>query len=210
MKTVSISVAAATIVLIALTLVPAATEYRMGLSGAALVAALVLLVILAAGGGQKSEVPVARAEPVRSIPEPVRAVPPTVALNQAEAEVVSLLASLQQKGRFVDFVMDDIAAYSDAQVGAVARVVQDGCKTVLREQFHIAPVRQESEGSTVTIAPGYPADEYRLVGKISGPAPFAGTLMHRGWKTESVKLPRIVRTADNRLPTIAPAEVELK
>jgi len=209
MKTVSISAAVATIVLIALTLVPAASDYRVGLAGIALVAAIVLLVTLVAGG-QKSEVPVARAEPVRSAPEPVRAAPPPLVQNQAEAEVVSLLASLQQKGRFVDFVMDDIAQYTDAQVGAVARVVQDGCKAVLREQFQISPVRAESEGATITIAPGYQADEYRLVGKISGQPPFAGTLMHRGWKTDSVKLPRIVRSTDNRLPTIAPAEVELK
>jgi hypothetical protein len=209
MKTVSISAAVATIVLIALTLVPAASDYRVGLAGIALAAGIVLLVTLLAGG-QKSEVPVARAEPVRSAPEPVRAAPPPLVQNQAEAEVVSLLTSLQQKGRFVDFVMDDIAQYSDAQVGAVARVVQDGCKAVLREQFQISPVRAESEGSTVTIAPGYQADEYRLVGKISGQPPFAGTLMHRGWKTDSVKLPRIVRSADNRLPTIAPAEVELQ
>jgi hypothetical protein len=210
MKTVSISAAVATIVLIAFILVPAASDYRVGLAVVALVAAIVLLVTLMAGGGQKSEVPVARTQPLKSVPEPVKPAPPPLVQNQAEAEVVSLLASLQQKGRFVDFVMDDISAYSDAQVGAVARVVQDGCKAVLREQFQISPVRQESEGSKVTVSPGFQADEYRLVGKISGQAPFAGTLMHRGWKTGSVKLPRIVRTADNRLPTIAPAEVELK
>ena len=49
-----------------------------------------------------------------------------------------------------------------------------------------------------------------VVGKLSGQAPFAGTLMHRGWKTESVKLPRVLRTGDDRFPTVAPAEVELQ
>jgi hypothetical protein len=105
--------------------------------------------------------------------------------------------------------MDDITAYDNAQVGAAARVVHQGCRTALREHFKIHPIRDESEGASVTVAAGYPADEYRLVGKIGGEAPFTGTLVHRGWKTESVKLPRIVRTGD-RLPTIAPAEVELK
>jgi hypothetical protein len=61
---------------------------------------------------------------------------------------------------------------------------------------------------------GYPdkaaADEYRLIGKISGPGAFSGTLLHHGWKTDSVNLPRLVRTDPDRLPTIAPAEVELK
>lgn len=210
MKTVSISAASAAIVLIGLTLVPAASELRTGFAAAALVAALVVLVALVAGSRQKSAVPVARVESVKAAPEPVSTAAPPIAQNQAEAEVVSLLASLQLKGRFVDFVMDDISGYSDAQVGAVARVVQDGCKAVLREQFQIEPVRQESEGSTVSVAPGYPADEYRLVGKVSGQPPFSGTLQHRGWKTESVKLPRVLRTADSRLPTIAPAEVELR
>jgi hypothetical protein len=71
-------------------------------------------------------------------------------------------------------------------------------------------VREENEGSPVTIPVGYSADEYRLIGNIRGPGPFSGTLVHRGWKTEWVKLPRIVRVNADRLPTIAPAEVELK
>jgi hypothetical protein len=57
---------------------------------------------------------------------------------------------------------------------------------------------------------GYFADEYRIVGKFSGEPPFTGTLIHKGWKIVSVKLPRIVQTGDKRLPVIAPAEVELK
>jgi hypothetical protein len=88
--------------------------------------------------------------------------------------------------------------------------VHEGCKAVLREHFRILPVREEQENSRVTVPPGYQADEYRLVGKISGQAPFTGTLMHRGWKTESVNLPRVMRGGDDRLPTISPAEVELR
>jgi hypothetical protein len=49
-----------------------------------------------------------------------------------------------------------------------------------------------------------------LVGKISGPAPFSGVLVHHGWKTDAVNLPRVLRSSTNRLPAIAPAEVELK
>ena len=55
----------------------------------------------------------------------------------------------------------------------------------------------------MTVAAGYAADEYRLVGKISGEAPFSGRLVHRGWKTERVKLPRVIRSGD-RLPTVLP------
>jgi hypothetical protein len=54
---------------------------------------------------------------------------------------------------------------------------------------------------------GYAADQYRLIGKLGGDPPFTGKLVHKGWKTEYVKLPRITKT--DRLPAIAPAEVEI-
>jgi hypothetical protein len=34
--------------------------------------------------------------------------------------------------------------------------------------------------------------------------------VHRGWKTTRVKLPRVLRSGEGRLPTIAPAEVEVR
>jgi hypothetical protein len=58
--------------------------------------------------------------------------------------------------------------------------------------------------SSVTIPAGYAADEYRLIGKISGPGAFSGTLLDPGWKTDSVNLPRLVRTGPDRLPTSSP------
>lgn len=131
------------------------------------------------------------------------------AVRQSDAEVVNFLAILQEKGRFVDFLMDDIAAYSDAEVGAAGRVLHEGCKAVLLEHFGIRPMREEGEGSKVTIPTGYAPDDYRLVGRISGEAPFSGTLVHHGWRAEWVKLPRLVRTSADRPPAIAPAEVEL-
>ncbi|MGF1640941.1 MAG: DUF2760 domain-containing protein, partial [Rhodospirillales bacterium] len=142
--------------------------------------------------------------------EAARPAPPPVAAHQAEAEVVAFLALLQEKGRLIDFLMDDIAAYDNAQVGAAARVVHQGCRAALAEHLTIRPIRDEAEGAKVTVAAGYAADEYRLVGNIGGQPPFTGTLVHRGWRTERVKLPRIVRAGGDRLPTLAPAEVEVK
>ena len=130
--------------------------------------------------------------------------------NQADAEVVCFLATLQERGRLIDFLMEDITVHGDSQVGAAARVVHGGCRAALIEHFGIRPVRDESEGTRVDVPAGFAADEYRLIGKISGEAPFSGTLVHRGWKTEWVKLPRVLRFERDRLPTIAPAEVELK
>jgi hypothetical protein len=154
----------------------------------------------------------ARQKPPPSKPqaEPARAAPPAPPAARADVEIVSFLAMLQEKGRLVDFLMDNINPYNDAQVGAAARVVHAGCKRVLQEHFSIHPLRTEDEGSTVQVPAGYAADEYRLVGKIAGQAPFSGVLVHRGWKTDMVKLPQWVPGAPGELPAIAPAEVELK
>jgi hypothetical protein len=148
-----------------------------------------------------------KAAPTRTAAEAINLVAAAPAANQADAEVANFLALLQEKGRLVDFLMDDITGYSDAEVGAAGRVLHEGCKAVLLEHFGIRPMREEGEGSKVTVPPGYAPDDYRLVGKISGEAPFTGTLVHHGWKTEWVKLPRLIRA--DRPPAIAPAEVEL-
>ena len=79
------------------------------------------------------------AEAARPMPAPSKA--------NAEAEIVSFLATLQAKGRLVDFLMDDINAVNDAQIGAAARVVHAGCKSVLQEHFRIRPIREEGERS---------------------------------------------------------------
>ena len=60
------------------------------------------------------------------------------------------------------------------------------------------------------IPENYSIDEYRLMGKITGNPPFRGVLLHKGWKTESVKLPRLIKTEEKRLPSITPALIEVK
>ena len=111
---------------------------------------------------------------------------------------VNFLAIFQEKGRLVDFLMDDIAGYSDAQVGAAGRVLHEGCRAALLEHFGIRPIREEGEGSKITVPAQYAPDDYRLVGRISGEPPFTGTLVHHGWKAEWVKLPRL--GDDRKLP----------
>jgi hypothetical protein len=202
LKTISIISCIALLGLNALSLLAAASDLHLYFTGASLAIALGLLVAILLNRGEGTGLE-SRTETAKPIPVPA-------ASNQAEAEIVSFLATFQERGRLIDFLMDDITTYDDAQVGAAARVVHQGCKAALQEHFEIRPIREEGEGSSVTIAAGYPADEYRLIGKISGPGPFSGTLVHHGWKTDSVKLPRIVRVDPDRLPTIAPAEIELK
>ena len=184
-------------------MVPATEPFRPYLTDASLALSVLVLIGLLLPARQKSP-------PSKPQAEPARAAPPASAATRADAEIVSFLAMLQEKGRLVDFLMDDINPYDDAQVGAAARLVHAGCKSVLQEHFGIRPLRIEDEGSTVQVPAGYAADEYRLVGKIAGQAPFSGVLVHRGWKTDMVKLPQLLPGAPGELPAIAPAEVELK
>jgi hypothetical protein len=220
MKVISIAAAGVSLVLIALTLAPGSGDARPYVAIGSLACSAVALLTIVAGwrdrpasiAGASITAPAAPVTPVAPAAPPDRVapvVPPARAVS-AEVEIVSFLATLQEKGRLVDFLQDDIAGYSDAQVGAAARVVHAGCKAVLAEYLHIVPVRAEAEGAKITVPAGFAADEYRLVGRIGGSAPFSGTLMHRGWKAESVTLPRVLRADDSRLPAIAPAEVELR
>ena len=215
MKVISIAAAGGALALITLTLAPWVDGYRADVAiGALVCAAVVLVTIVACWHERRPERPsgamVSPQSAPPTSPPPVKAAPSVLRPISGEAEVVGLLATFQEKGRLVDFLQDDITGYSDAQVGAAARVVHQGCKAVLNEYFRIVPVREESEGAKVTVPAGYAADEYRLAGKISGQAPFSGTLMHRGWKAQSVSLPRVLHARDDQRPTIAPAEVELR
>ncbi|MGF6535432.1 hypothetical protein P3T20_006250 [Paraburkholderia sp. GAS206C] len=138
-------------------------------------------------------------------PTPQPAVP---ALKQASPDAaLQLLGLLQRDARFIDFVEEDVAGYSDADIGAAARVVHGGCRTVLREHFTIRPVREEAEGSRVTLPEGFDATAVRLTGNVVGKAPFTGSLSHRGWRVQDVRLPKLAASHDTSI--IAAAEVEL-
>ena len=143
--------------------------------------------------------------PVRAPPAAPPPPPPPVAAPATAA--LQLLGLLQREARFIAFVEEDIASYSDADIGAASRVVHEGCRKVLREHFQIAPVRSETEGSRVTLAPGFDAGSVRLTGNVVGQAPFTGTLGHRGWRVTGSELPKLAPGHDATV--LAQAEVEL-
>jgi hypothetical protein len=127
--------------------------------------------------------------------------------------VINLISSLQEKGRLLDFLMDDVSKYNDTQVAAAARVVHQGCGGVLRDYFDIKPVTASREGTALTLEKDFDARSYRLLGRVLGEPPFSGKLLHKGWLTTDVKLPQTVSSTDVRHALtghiIAPAEVEL-
>lgn len=78
---------------------------------------------------------------------------------------------------------------------------------MLTEYIGIAPVREEPEGSYVTLEPGFDAAAVRPTGNVVGEPPFVGSLVHRGWRATQVRLPQVAGGRD--LHILAAAEVEL-
>ena len=109
--------------------------------------------------------------------------------------------------RLIDFLEEDVAQYSDAEIGAAVRVVHEGCRKVLREHFTIAPVFDQAEGARITLEPGFDAAAIRPTGNLVGEPPFTGTLAHRGWRATGSALPKLTPGHDTSV--LAPAEVEL-
>ena len=128
-------------------------------------------------------------------------------LVATDSAALQLLGLMQREARFVDFIQEDVAPYTDAEIGAAARVVHEGCRKVLREHFTLSPVRSEAEGSRITLLAGFDAAAVRLTGNVVGHAPFTGTLSHRGWLVTEVKLPQLIDSQAAKV--IAQAEVEL-
>lgn len=144
-----------------------------------------------------------------SAPEkPAVETPKPIQLKEATPDAaLQLLTLLQQEARFIDFTQEDLAGYSDADIGAAARVVHEGSKKALETYFTLAAVREEDEESRITLPAGFNASEVRLTGNVVGEAPFTGSLIHKGWKVTDIRLPKLADGHDTSI--VAPAEVEL-
>lgn len=142
------------------------------------------------------------------LPEPEQVKPATTKLTEAKPDAaLQLLGIFQQEARFLDFVSEDVSKYSDAEIGAAARVVHEGCSKIIKQHFKVVPVRSDKENSRVTLQKGFNASENRITGNIVGKPPFSGTLLHRGWRAVRVDLPRLAPGHDVKV--LAPAEIEL-
>lgn len=187
---------------------PVLRNYPAWAALVSLVIAVYILVqsFLAKTGGRQSA-----AEPSRDAGPADAATGWTERSREIDAHVVHFLGLLQEKGRLVDFIMDDISAYNNEQVGAAARVVHQGCAQLIREHFSPEAVHEAREGAAVTLEPGYNPGEIRAVGKLAGAPPFQGTLLHHGWKAARIDLPRLADKPHSDGPLIiTPAEVEVR
>lgn len=125
---------------------------------------------------------------------------------ESSDRAAQVLALLQRDGRLLDFLMEDLAAYQDAQIGAAARDVHAGCRQTLSRYVTLAPVMDDEEGQTVTVERGADPARIKLVGNIAGQPPYRGILRHRGWEATHVELPPLPETGRTIL---APAEIEV-
>ena len=127
--------------------------------------------------------------------------------ERLHASGLAVLAMFQREGRLIDFLMEDMAAFSDAEIGAAARVVHAGCRKVFSEYFTVEPALKETEGAAIQVPAAFDAQRIRLTGNIGGQPPFRGTLKHHGWVATAVRLPTVSATMNPRV--LAAAEVEL-
>lgn len=118
-----------------------------------------------------------------------------------------MLSILQREGRLLDFLMEDIDSYADAQIGAAVRDIHRGCRKALGEHLKVRPIRSEPDEAVVKIPDGYDPSQIRLVGRVTGRPPFEGTLRHHGWRTGDINLSDIPAGHDPSV--ICPAEVEI-
>ena len=132
---------------------------------------------------------------------------PELPPERKHASGLHVLSLLQREGRLIDFLQEDVTSFSDADVGAAARVVHDGCRKVINQCLAIEPVLKDDEGATVSVPAGFDAGRIRLTGNVAGQPPFRGALKHHGWVATEVRLPNVSDALDPRV--IAPAEIEL-
>jgi hypothetical protein len=120
---------------------------------------------------------------------------------------LQLLGILQRDSRLIDFLMEDIATYSDDQVGAAVRELHDQCRDSLGRYVALQPVIDGVEG-TFAKAPSSDPNLVKFVGNVPAKPPAGGTLRHKGWKAAKVDLPALPLKQDAAI--IAPAEIEVE
>lgn len=144
---------------------------------------------------------------VPTAPAPVGITAPAAPAEAPETAALRLLAALQEEGRLVDFFNEELAPYSDEQIGAATRGIHASCRKALASAVTVEPIVPGDEGATVTVPAGFDPAAIRLVGNVSGTPPFTGVLRHAGWRATKVHVPPRRGQDPN---VIAPAEVEIE
>lgn len=126
---------------------------------------------------------------------------------------LQILSILQREARLLDFLMEDIAPFSDDQIGAAVRDIHANSRQALTKYVKLAPVIDGVEGAFTK--PDSAGDLARSPGAIKFignlPAqgkPSGGALRHRGWRADSISLPAL--SPKQPVAILAPAEIEVE
>jgi hypothetical protein len=138
-------------------------------------------------------------------PHAAPAAPVAVAEDKGD-RAMQMLALMQRDGRLIDFLMEDIAPYQDAQIGAAVRDVHAGCRGVIMRYTTLEPIMDDEEGRPISVDRGLDPARINIVGNLADGPPFRGILRHRGWEVARIELPPLPPGART---VIAPAEVEV-
>jgi hypothetical protein len=137
-------------------------------------------------------------------PAPAAKLEPEVGASDGAVQMLSIL---QRDARLIDFLMEDIAGYSDDQVGAAVRSLHEQSRAALGRYVTLSPVIDAVEGTRTRIENTDP-QAVKLIGNVpaSGKAS-QGILRHKGWRVDKVDLPKLQPKEVN---VLAPAEIEIE
>ena len=159
--------------------------------------------------GRIPGIPSSPARPVKLLhpPPSAKPVPAELPPERRHASGLAVLSLLQREGRLIDFLQEDVAAFSDAEVARPPWVVHAGCR---RHSRITSPSNRRSRTPKArrskcrrALTPAIAA----MTGNVAGQPPFRGTLKHHGWAATSVRLPAVSEALDPRV--LVAAEVEL-
>ncbi len=148
----------------------------------------------------------------RPLPKEIKPAPaprpqPPAPAKPNPAHALQLLAILQRDSRILDFLMEDIAAFEDDQIGAAVRSLHDQARDSLARYLSLQPVIDGVEGAYTRPATADPA-AVKFIGNVPAAKPEGGTLRHKGWRAAKMDLPALTPGQDASI--IAPAEIEIE
>ncbi len=149
----------------------------------------------------------AQAATIAPPPPTAIAPPPKPTIAKPSGEPLRLLALLQSEARLLDFLLEDIGGYQDAQVGQAVRDIHRKAQGVLKQHLTLEPIVAGTEGDKVTVPAGFDPSAIRVLGNVTGQPPYTGEVQHPGWRVRELKLSPLPSGQDAFV--VQPAEVQL-
>jgi len=124
--------------------------------------------------------------------------------DQLSDDAIVLLRLLQEEGRLLDFIKEDISSYDDSQVASASRVIHRGCSNVFKKYLSLDHVLDYDENMVVELPENIEQNALKVHGNKTGKI----KVIHRGWKITSSDLPKIISNDSKKDLLIVPAEGE--